>query len=180
MVGNPVLGFLQAQPVGDDARATVTKMLRLLGIVLLCAFVVGILNGVLIVAMGADYAGGTGASIAAAAAVVGIVISLVITGLACWWITYTMGIWGAGNASAGTHVLIIGILATIFGAFGVLGTLGGIGGRALFGNGISPLYSVLSAVGMLLSAGELVVGILMLVNRGKAMAPSTTGTPARN
>ena len=180
MVGNPVLGFLQAQPVGDDARVKTTRMLRMLGIVVLAGFVLSILNGVLLIAMGADYGGGTGAALGTAAAVTGIVIALVITGLVCWWITYTIGAWSSGNPSGATHALILGILATIFGGLGVLGTIGGVGGATLFGADINVLYSVINTLSLLVAAGELVCGILILVNRGKAMAPTGNATPTRN
>lgn len=179
MVGNPVLGFLEAQPVGDDARSTVTKMLRWLGIAVLVGFVFNLLNAVLTIAMGSTYAGST--ALATTTAIAGLLFALVITAAALFWITYTIRAWSTGNPSGSTHALIIGILAAVFGGLGVLGGLvGGMVGTALFGSGLPVLYVVVNAIGLLVSAAECFCGIMILVNRGKAVNPATTGTPANN
>lgn len=179
MAGNPVLGFLEAQPVGDDARSTVTKMLRLLGIAVLAWFVVSLLNAVLTIALGNDY-GGTNA-LANTTAIAGVVFSLVVTAAILFWITYAIRAWSAGNPSGSTHALIIGILAAVFGGLGVLGgLLGGMAGAALFGGDFPVLYVVVNAIGLLVSAFECYCGIMILVNRGKATNPTGNATPTRN
>lgn len=178
MAGNPVLGFLEAQPVGDDARSTVTKMLRYLGLVLLATFAFGVINGVLTIAMGSDYAG-TGALVTSTV-IAGLVFSAVLYTAALFWITYTIRAWSTGNPSGGTHALIIGILAAVFGGFGVLGGLLGMGGAALLGGGVSVLYTIVNAVSLLLSAAMCLCGVLVLVNRGKATNPAGNATPTRN
>jgi hypothetical protein len=180
MAGNPVLGFLEAQPVGDDARSTVTKMLRLLGIVVLAGFAVGVINALLMIAMGETYAGTTGAALATGAAIVGLVISLAITVAVCFWITLAIRAWSSGQATGNTHVLVIGILAAVFGLIGVLLGLAGVGGSALYGAGIPIAFTLVNALSLLVAAGEALCGILMLVNRGKAVTTNTTGTPTRN
>ena len=177
MVGNPVLGFLQAQPIGDNARATVTKTLRWLGIALLVAFAFNVLNAVLSIAMADAYGGST--VLGVGAAITGIVFGLVLTGLACFWITYTITAWSAGQPNGSTHALIIGILAAVFGGLGVLGGLGGgLVGAALFGT--SGLYTVVNGIGLLVSAAQCVCGVLILVNRGKATTTTGTGAPTTN
>lgn len=177
MAGNPVLGFLEAQPVGDDARSTVTKMLRWLGIAILVGFALGLVNSLLVIAMGDNYTGAGG--LATAAAITGLVIALAITGLACFWITFTIGAWSAGQANGATHALVIGILAAVFGGIGFLASLGGMGG-GLYGAGIPVLYTLVNVLSMLVSGAEAVCGILILVNRGKAVTPTASGNPTRN
>jgi hypothetical protein len=161
MAGNPVLGFLNVQPTGDGPHATVTKMLRLLGIVILVGFVVGLIGNLLLLTMGATYYDGPAAGLAAAGAVGGIIIGLLITGAVLFWITYTINAWTTGQPNGATHVLVIGILATVFGGLGLLGLLG------LFAATAFPVYLVINLVSVLVAAGELYCGIMILTNRSK-------------
>lgn len=168
MAGNPVLGFLNVQPTGTGPHATVTKMLRLLGILVLVGFAFSLLNSVLLISMGNAYFDGTAAGLAAGGAVVGLVLALVITGAVLFWITFTINAWATGDPRGSTHALIIGIIATVFGAIGVLGVFG------LFAAAAFPIYMVLNLVSVLIAAGELYCGIMILMNRGKATAGSGT------
>lgn len=167
MAGNPVLGFLSVQPTGDGPHATVTKMLRLLGIVVLVGFAFSVLNSVLLLAMGDAYFDGAAAGLMAAGAVGALVIALVITALVLWWITFTIAAWNNHEPRGSTHALILAILATVFGALGVLGVFG------LFSAG--PLYLVVNLLNVLVAAAELYCGIMILMNRSKATAG--TGNP---
>ena len=178
MAGNPVLGFLSARPTGDGPHANVTKMLRLLGIILLVSFVVTLVSGVLGVALGASYyavsataVSATNSAVLTAGYIVGIVFSLVITGLVLWWITFTVNAWMNREPRGATHALIIGILATVFGALGALtGLLGGVFGATKY-----PMYMVLTLLSALVSAAEAYCGIMILMNRSKATAGTGAG-----
>lgn len=175
MAGNPVLGFLEARPTGNDPHSTVTKMLRFLGIAILAWFVFSIVTNVLQIAMGDAYIDAPG-PINAASAIIGIVIAGVITALVCWWITFTITAWNANEPRGSTHALVIGILATVFGGLGVLLSLVGAGmGAALYGSGVSVLATVVGILTLLVSAFECYCGIMILVNRSK----TTQGTTAR-
>ena len=180
MAGNPVLGFLSVQPTGDGPHATVTKMLRLLGIVILVGVAVSILGTILGVALGADYSDAAGA--AGASAVISLVVSLAITALVLWWLTFTITAWNNRDPRGNTHVLVIAILATVFGALGVLGGLvGGVFlGAAIFGAGVSPLFMVVGVLNLLVSAGYAYCGIMILMNRSKATAGNTAPAGAAN
>ena len=176
MAGNPVLGFLEARPTGNDPHSTVTKMLRFLGIAVLVGFALSVVNGILGIAMGSAYNDAPGAAINAASAIIGIVIGGAIAVAVCWWITFTITAWTTNDPRGSTHALVIGILATIFGALGVLGgLLGGLlVGAAVFGAGLSPLYMVVNGLTLLVSAAECICGILILVNRSKATQGTTS------
>ena len=175
MAGNPVLGFLEARPTGNDPHSTVTKMLRLLGVAVLAWFAFAVLNNILQVAMGNAYLDGPGSAINAASAVVSIVISGAITALVCWWITFTVTAWATNDPRGSTHALVIGILATVFGGLGVLSALVGVGlGAAIFGAGVSAIYMVVGILTLLVSALECYCGIMILVNRSKTTQTATT------
>lgn len=169
MAGNPVLGFLSVHPTGDGPHATVTKMLRLLGILLLAAFVFSAVNSLLLLTMGDSYYDGTAAGFAAAGAVVALVISILLYGAALFWITFTINAWNNRDPRGSTHALVIAIIATVFGAIGVLGVFG------LFAATAFPIYLVVNLISVLLAAGYLYCGIMILTNRSKATAG--TGTP---
>lgn len=180
MAGNPVLGFLSVQPTGDGPHATVTKMLRLLGIVILVGAAVSILSSLLGVALGADYSASAGA--AGASAIISLVIGLAITALVLWWLTFTITAWSNRDPRGSTHALIIAILATVFGVLGVLGGLvGGMFlGAAVFGAGVSPLFMVVGILQILVSAGYAYCGIMILMNRSKATAGNNVPAGATN
>jgi hypothetical protein len=166
MAGNPVLGFLSVQPTGDGPHATVTKMLRLLGIVVLVGFVVSLVSNVLFMTMGTAYYGGPGGVALGSLGIVSIVIGLVITGLVLFWITFAITAWNAGDPRGNTHVLVIAIIATVLGALGALGLLGALAATAY------PVYMVMGVLSGLIAVAELYCGIMILMNRSKA----TTGT----
>ena len=168
MAGNPVLGFLSVQPTGTGPHATVTKMLRLLGILVLVGFVIGVVGNVLSMTMGTTYFDGPGGVSLGGLGIVGIVIGLVIAGLVLFWITWTINAWTTGNPSGNTHVLVISILATVFGALGAFGILAALA----FTN--YPIYMAITVLNGLVSIGELYCGIMILMNRSKAT--TTTGT----
>ena len=172
MAGNPVLGFLSVRPTGDGPHATVTKMLRLLGILLLVGLVVGIVNGVLTLALGASYFDGPGAGLAAAGAIGGIIISIVLYGAALFWITFTINAWINRDPRGATHALIIAIIATVFGALGALGLLGALAATAY------PMYMAMSILAGLIAIGYLYCGIMILTNRSKATTGTTPTTGA--
>ncbi len=177
MAGNPVLGFLNVQPTGDGPHATVTKMLRLLGIVVLVGAAFSIVNALLMMTMGTAYFDAGVAGAVAASAVVSLIISLVIAAAICFWITYAITAWSNRDARGNTHVLVIAILATVFGAIGVLGGLTGAAfGAAVFGAGASVLYTIVNGLSLVISAAEAYCGIMILMNRSKAT--SSTGNAA--
>jgi hypothetical protein len=166
MAGNPVLGFLNVQPNGTGPHATVTKMLRLLGIVVLVGFALSLVSNILFMAMGNSYYGGAGGVALGSLGIVSIVIGVVITGLVLFWITFAITAWNNGDPRGNTHVLVIAIIATVLGAIGALGLLGALAATAY------PTYMAISVLSGLVSVGELYCGIMILMNRSKA----TTGT----
>jgi hypothetical protein len=174
MAGNPVLGFLSVQPTGDGPHATVTKMLRLLGIVLLVGFVVGLIGNVMLLTMGTEYYDGPTAGLAAAGALGGIIIGLVVTGLVLSWITFAINAWANRDPRANTHVLVIAILATVFGALGALGVFGALAAADY------PAYMAITLVSGLIGIAEAYCGIMILANRGKAAAGTGTTMGATN
>ena len=174
MAGNPVLGFLSVQPTGTGPHATVTKMLRLLGIVVLVGFVLSIVSNVLFMTMGASYYDGPGGVALGSLGIVSIVIGLVITGLVLFWITFAITAWNNGDPRGNTHVLVIAIIATVLGAIGALGLLGALAATAY------PMYMGLSVLSGLVAVGELYCGIMILMNRGKATAGTGTAMGATN
>lgn len=178
MAGNPVLGFLSVQPTGDGPHATVTKMLRLLGILVIVGAGLAVIDALLGIAMGAAYSSAaTGAS-----AVVGLVFALIFAALVLWWITFTITAWNNRDPRGNTHALVIAILATVFGALGVLGGLvGGVFlGAAIFVAGVSPLFMVLGLLRILLAGAEAYCGIMILVNRNKVAAGTNPPVGATN
>ena len=179
MAGNPVLGFLNVQPTGDGPHATVTKMLRLLGIVILVGAAVSVLSTLLGVAMGSSY---STAAASGAGAIISLVIGLAIMALVLWWLTFSVTAWNNRDPRGNTHVLVIAILATVFGALGVLGGLvGGLFvGAAIFAAGASPLFMAIGVLNLLVSAGYLYCGIMILMNRSKATAGTGTAMGATN
>jgi hypothetical protein len=178
MAGNPVLGFLSVHPTGDGPHATVTKMLRLLGILALAWAAVNVIGSILQMAMGTAYLDTGAAAVNGASAIISIVFTVAITAALLFWITFTINAWTSNDPRGSTHALVIAILATVFGALGVLGALAGgfLIGAALFGSGVSVLATVVGVLGLLVSIGELYCGIMILTNRGKATAG--TGRPA--
>ncbi|MFA5943829.1 MAG: hypothetical protein WC876_05110 [Candidatus Thermoplasmatota archaeon] len=175
MAGNPVLGFLSVQPTSAGPHATVTKMLRLLGIAVLIGAAFSVLNALLIMVMGTAYFDAGVAGAAAASAVVSLVISLAIAAAICFWITYTVTAWNNRDPRGSTHALVLAILATVFGAIGVLGGLTGAAlGAAIFGSGATALYMVINGLGLLVSALEAYCGIMILMNRSKATGTGAT------
>ncbi|MEA3136781.1 MAG: hypothetical protein QOC71_1062 [Thermoplasmata archaeon] len=176
MAGNPVLGFLSVQPTGDGPHATVTKMLRLLGIIVLVGAAFSVLNGILLMAMGSTYG-----PVAGGSAIIGIVFALAIAAAVCFWITYTITHWNNHDPRGNTHALVIGILAAVFGVLGVLGGLvGGLVGAAIFGAGASAIYMLVNGLSLIVSAAEAYCGIMILMNRGKAIGTSGHSTAATN
>ena len=177
MAGNPVLGFLEARPTGTDPHSSVTKMLRLLGIAVLAGFAVSVLGAILGIVMGSEYLGTTGTAINTVGTIIGLIIGAAIAAAVCWWITFTVTAWMNNDPRGSTHALILGILATVFGALGVLGGLlgGMLVGTAVFAAGVSPMYMVVGTLNLLVAALELFCGIMILVNRSK----TTQGTTAR-
>jgi len=181
MAGNPVLGFLSVQPTGDGPHATVTKMLRLLGILVLVGFAVSVLGALLQIALGTAYMDTGVAAANTASAIIGLVIGGAIAAAVCFWITYTINAWTTGQPNGATHALVIAILATVFGVLGVLGGLMGFGlGVALFGAGVSVFATVVGVLSLLVAAGEAYCGIMILTNRSKATAGSGAPVGATN
>jgi hypothetical protein len=174
MAGNPVLGFLSVQPTGDGPHATVTKMLRLLGIVVLVGFVVGLVGNVMLLTMGSAYYAGPAAGIAAGGALVGIILGIVITGAVLFWITFTINAWSNRDPRGSTHALIIGIIATVLGVLGAFGLLGALAATAY------PTYMAISVLSGLIAVAEAYCGIMILVNRNKATAGSSPPAGATN
>lgn len=170
MAGNPVLGFLSANTTGTTPRDVVTKNLRWLGIAGLVWFVVNAVGRLLAATMGTAYLDTGVAAVNTVSAIIGIVISALITAAILFWITYTINAWTNGQANGSTHALVIGILATVFGALGLLGTLAGgaLMGTALYGSGVSVLATLIGVLGLVVSVFELYCGIMILTNRGKA------------
>lgn len=180
MAGNPILGFLEARPTGNDPHSTTTKMLRFLGIAVLAGFALTVINAILGIVIGNEYGGTTGAAVNAGSAIFSIVIGGAITALVCWWITFTTAAWAHNDPRGSTHALILGILATVFGALGVLGGLlgGMLVGTAVFAAGVSPIYMVVGTLSLLVAAAECFCGIMILVNRSKVTQGTTTRTGA--
>ena len=168
MAGNPVLGFLSVRPTGDGPHATVTKMLRLLGIVVLAGFVVGLVGNIMLLTMGASYYDGPAAGFAAAGAVGGIILGILITGAILFWITFTINAWNNRDPRGSTHALIIAIIATVLGVLGAFGLLGALAATDY------PTYMAIGVLQGLIAVAEAYCGIMILVNRNKA----TTGTGA--
>lgn len=169
MAGNPVLGFLSVQPTGDGPHATVTKMLRLLGIVVLVWFAVSTLGNILQLTLGDSYYDGVApgllsAGAVAASAIIGIVIAAAITAAVLFWITFTINAWTNNDPRGSTHALILAIIAVVLGGLGALGLLGAL---AVTGY---PLYMMMVILGGLVGLAELYCGIMILTNRGKATA----------
>jgi hypothetical protein len=175
MAGNPVLGFLSVQPTGDGPHATVTKMLRLLGIVVLVGVGLSVLNAVLLLAMGNSYYGGALGGFLAAGAVGGLIVSLLIAAAICFWITFTINAWANHDPRGATHALIIGIIAAVLGALGVLSNLAVFGVFAGY-----PIYGVINLLSLLLAAAEAYCGIMILMNRSKAIGTSSHPTGTTN
>ncbi|MHB1262328.1 MAG: hypothetical protein ACYC2H_11515 [Thermoplasmatota archaeon] len=168
MAGNPVLGFLNVRPTGSGPHATVTRMLRLLGIIVLIGAAFSVINTVLMVAMGTAYYGVAGAAIGGAA-FVGLVFGLAITAAVLFWITFTITAWTTNDARGPTHTLVIAIIATVLGGLSVLfGLTGGLLTATAY-----PTYMLVNVVSLLISAAEVYCGVMILTNRSKA-----TGTGA--
>jgi hypothetical protein len=170
-----ILGFLAPPPTDPSPHSMVARCLRWLGILVLVNLAVSVLNTLLRLA-GVD-GFGNGRAAAAAGAIIGLLIGIAIAAAICFWITYTVLAWLARRPDGTTHVLILGILATVFGALGVLGALGLGAFGAAFGLGGSGLFIVMALLDLLISAATLVLGILLLVNRSKATAgaPQASG-----
>lgn len=178
MAGNPVLGFLSVQPTGDGPHATVTKMLRLLGIIVLVGFAVNVLGAILSIALGTAYLDTGVAAASAVSTVMSLVFGAAIAAAVCFWITYTLTAWNNRDPRGNTHALVIAILATVFGALGVLGSFAGglLLGSALYGSGVSLYATVIGVLGLVVAGFEAYCGIMILMNRGKATG--TSGTTA--
>jgi hypothetical protein len=176
MAGNPVLGFLSARPTGNGAHATVARMLRLMGILVLVGAAVSIVNAILTMALGTGYIDTGVAAANAASVLISLLIGLAIMAVLCWWITFTLTAWTNHDPRAANHVLVLAILGTVFGILGVLGGLAGgfLVGSALYGSGISLLATVVGILQLLVSAGYAYCGILILTNRTRATAGTGT------
>lgn len=167
MEGNAVVGFLSVRPTGTGSAAKVLSALRWLGVAVFVGAVLSVLHSVLTLALGRSYAdSGLGDAELLAGSVVGIVVTLVVTGLVGFWITFTCRAWAQGEPRAATHTLVLGVLAVVVGALGLLGALA-VGGSTIVSGGLSLTARVVQGLTIPVSAVELGCGIVVLANRGR-------------
>lgn len=175
-----LFAYLQVPPpVGNEPFHKVARFLRLTGILVLVYAAVNVLDSVVTIAF-ASQLGAYGAA-GAAGEIPSLVIALAISAAVSFWVSYTYFHWLRRDAQGWNHANYLGIVMIVLGG---LGTLAFLVGLAL----VTLLFALAGPFGMILAifvlAGgaltvlELVLGILIVTNRGKAQGTFGGAAPA--
>lgn len=159
-------------PTGTGPWEKNANLLRITGWLVVAGILLSILGLVFLLTISTAVASTSqvGAAVGGAVAVMSIVVFAIIIALyvaALWWVNYTYFHWCNRDRRGYGHCMGVAIVLVVFGGLGLLSNMGSLAFASLTG--------MVSLLSLLVAVAQLVLGILLLVNRNKPETQAAFG-----